>query len=155
MLSLYGDSIKISGIPCGMVSRGSVNGQYRVLFEREYATLEQIEAIPWASPVIQGECALPKGYGFQVRDIQYTHGNRSYTVTLEVKEQYLGDVAGYQAQVAKLQGTVTEQAAALQEQEATIESQTQSIAELEAAGSAAVLRESLEAAYEEGVESNG
>lgn len=76
-------------------------------------------------------------------------------MTLEVKEQYPGDVAGYQAQVAELQGTVTEQAAALQEQEATIESQTQTIAELEAAGSAAALRESLEAAYEEGVESNG
>ena len=78
-------------------------------------------------PPDPGECILPTGYGFTVRDIQYSAPARSYTVVLQVAEQYLGDVVGYQSQVA----------------------------ELEAAGTAAQVDAQLRAAYQEGVEQNG
>ena len=109
-MSLYGEKFKIGGLSCGLVLRGSANGEYRVVFEREYASLEQIEALEWDPPILEGECILPEGYGFMVKDIQYSAATRSYHVVLQVGTQYLGDVTGYQAQVTQLQGTITEQA---------------------------------------------
>ena len=146
-MSLYGTSIRIDGIPCGLVMRGSGNGQYLVVFERELATLEQVEAIHWEKPSIEGECILPVGYGFAVSDIRYTAATRSYTVVLQVGEQYLGDVTGYQSQVAELESTVARQQEEIRQKDDTI-------AQLESEGSQA-LKAELEAAYEEGVESNG
>ena len=168
-MSLYGSKFKIGGLSCGLILRGNVNGEYRVVFEREYASLEQIEALNWDSPSIEGDCILPAGYGFEVRDIQYSANIRSYTVVLQVAEQYLGDVTGYQAQVAELQGTIQEQAGTIQTQQntiaqqeetiqsqtATIDSQAAAIQELEAAGTAETVKAELQAAYTEGVESNG
>ena len=175
-MSLYGSKCQIGGLSCGLVLRGSVNGEYRVVFEREFASLEQIEALNWDPPFIEGECILPAGYGFEVRDIQYSANIRSYTVVLQVAEQYLGDVTGYQAQVAELQGTITEQAGTIQTQQntiaekdstiaqqeetiqsqtATIDSQAAAIQELEAAGTAESVKAELQEAYVEGVESNG
>ena len=168
-MSLYGDKFKIGGLSCGLILRGSVNGEYRVVFEREYASLEQIEALDWDPPTLEGECILPAGYGFTVKDIQYSAATRSYAVVLQVGTQYLGDVTGYQAQVTELQGTIAEQSSTIQTQESTITqqaatidsqaaaiaSQAEAIEELEAAGSAAEVAEELESAYTEGVESNG
>ena len=128
-----------------MVLRGAANGEYRAVFERESASLEEIEGIRWDRPQIQGECILPTGYGFTVRDIQYSAPARSYTVVLQVAEQYLGDVAGFQAQLGELEETLQEKQALLQEQESMI-------AALEQAGSAAQLRSELEDAYQKGVE---
>ena len=133
-MSLYGQNSKIDGVVCGLVLRGGANGQYEAVFEREYASLEEIEAIDWSQPEIEGESVLPVGYGFEVTDIRYSASTRSYTVALKVAAQYLGDVTGYQAQVG-----------ALEEQ----------VAALEAQGSAAELTGELESAYTEGVESNG
>ena len=146
-MSLYGSSIRIDGIPCGLVMRGSGNGQYLVVFERELASLEQVEAIHWDKPSIEGESILPVGYGFVVSDIRYTAATRSYTVVLQVGEQYLGDVTGYQSQVAELESTVARQQEEIRQKDDTI-------AQLESEGSQA-LKEELETAYEEGVESNG
>ena len=101
-MSFYGNRCHIGGVPCGMVLRGAANGEYRAVFEREFASLEDIEGIQWDRPQIQGECLLPAGYGFTVRDIQYSAATRSCTVVLQVAEQYLGDVAGYQSQVSEL-----------------------------------------------------
>lgn len=189
-MSLYGNKIKIGGVTCGLVMRGGSNGRYLAVFEREFASLEQIEAIKWDPPTVEGETILPAGYGFEVKQIDYAMGTRSYTVHLQVAEQYLGDVAGYQSQVAELQqtvtgleGTVAEKETALQEKDAALQEKTaeleaketalqekqttidqqaaemqeqeQTIAELEAAGSAADLKAEMEIAYEEGVESNG
>ena len=70
-MSFYGNRCHIGGVPCGMVLRGTANGEYRAVFEREFASLEDIEGIQWDRPQIQGECLLPAGYGFTVRDIQY------------------------------------------------------------------------------------
>lgn len=146
-MSLYGSSVRIDGIPCGLVMRGSGNGQYLVVFERELATLEQVEAIHWEKPSIEGESILPVGYGFVVSDIRYTAATRSYTVVLQVGEQYLGDVTGYQSQVAELESAVARQQEEIRQKDDTI-------VRLESEGSQA-LKEELEAAYEEGVESNG
>ena len=143
-MSLYGTKLQIGGITCGIVMRGSGNGKYLAVFEREFASLEDIEAISWDKPEIQGECILPVGYGFEVADIRYSAATRSYTVELQV-----ADVAGYEAQVSELESavaekeaTISQQAQELESKEATIQSQQETI-------------QALEAAYEEGVESNG
>lgn len=119
-MSLYGEKFKIGGLSCGLVLRGSANGEYRVVFEREYASLEQIEVLEWDPPILEGECILPAGYGFMVKDIQYSAATRSYHVVLQVGTQYLGDVTGYQAQVTELQGTIQEQAGTIQTQQDAI-----------------------------------
>jgi hypothetical protein len=154
-MSMYGIEAHICGVPCAMVLRGSANGHYQAVFERERASLEEIEAINWAQPVIEGSCHLPVGYGFTAQDISYSSNTRSYTVSLKVAEQFLGDVAGFQAQVDELTADVASQVATIQEQEQTIQAQAETIQALEAAGTAAQVEEKLEAAYQEGVESNG
>lgn len=60
-------------------------------------------------------------------------------------EQYLGDVAGFQAQLGELEETLQEKQALLQEQESMI-------AALEPGRRAAQLRSELEDAYQKGVE---
>lgn len=154
-MSLYGIEAHICGVPCAMVLRGSANGCYQAVFERERASLEEIEAINWAQPIIEGDTLLPAGYGFAVEDISYNSNTQSYTVSLKVAEQFLGDVAGFQAQVDELTADVASQVATIQEQEQTIQAQAETIQALEAAGTAAQVEEKLEAAYQEGVESNG
>lgn len=83
-MSLYGTKLQIGGVTCGIVMRGSGNGKYLAVFEREFASLEDIETISWDKPEIQGECILPVGYGFEVADIRYSAATRSYTVELQV-----------------------------------------------------------------------
>ena len=133
-MSLYGNKIKIGGVTCGLVMRGVSNGRYLAVFEREFASLEQIEAIKWDPPTVEGDTILPAGYGYTVADIRYSAATRSYTVELQVAQQYLGDVAGYQAQVsdlesqvAKKEATITQQAQELESKEATIQSQQETI----------------------------
>lgn len=168
-MSLYGNRCSIGGVSCGIVLRGTANGEYRAVFEREFASLEDIEGIQWDRPQIQGACILPAGYGFTVRDIQYSAATRSYTVVLQVAEQYLGDVAGYQSQVAELEenlaqkdrtleetaASLAEKESAIAQQQETIDRQEEALAKLEAAGTAAQVDAQLKAAYQEGVEQNG
>lgn len=110
-----------------------------MLFERENATLEQIEEIDWERPEVKaiaptaGKNVLPEGYGFEVERIDYESGTKSYRVRLKVARQYLGDVTGYQEEIEELQATVTENAATIQEQAATIEAQAATITEQAAA----------------------
>ena len=167
-MSNFGETWRIDGITAAYITRGPANGQYQVLFERCHADLETIEAINWANPTVEllrtdisGVFGLPAGYGFTVVDITYDHNSRSYTVTLQVAQQFLGDVAGYVIQVAELEGRVAEaqaQAAeaesAVAQKDETIAVQAQEIENLKANSGTAVV-ESLEAAYQEGVESNG
>ena len=181
-MSNFGETWRIDGVTAAYITRGPVNGQYRVLFERCHANLDDIEAINWAHPTVEllwegvsGIQSLPEGYGFTVSDITYDHISKSYTVTVQVAEQYLGDVAGYEAQVAELESQAADAAAqaeaalaqaeeaqaqaeaaeaAAAEKDETIAAQAQQIEALKADSGAAVV-ESLEQAYEEGVESNG
>lgn len=125
-MSLYGIKCKIGGLPCGIVMRGTANGTYLLTFEREYASLEAIEAIDWDNLTVEGTSVLPVGYGFQLDGISYNSNTRSWQVTIQVAEQYLGDVTGYQAQVEELNTSLTEQTAKVAAQEAQIaELQTQ------------------------------
>ena len=101
----YSNNTTIDGVRCTVSPVGGLgSGKFRALFERELASLEQIEAISWDSPVIAGDSAgLPAGCGYQVDDVTYAHSTRTYQVSFHVLEQYLGDVSGYQAQVAQLE----------------------------------------------------
>lgn len=89
--------VRIDGLLCRNIMRGNVNGLYRVSFHRDNATLEQIEAINWAKPKVTGigDCILPIGYGFEAVKIEYESCYSSYTVTVKVGKQYLGDVTEY------------------------------------------------------------
>lgn len=173
----------IDGLPAGIIMRSNPsNGRYTVVFEREFASLEQIEAVNWDKPTVEyigphgSEDGLPEGYGFEVEDIRYRSSTKSFDVILKTASQYLGDVTGYQDQIDQLEAAsaekddtisaqasqIQEQTAALQEKEATIteqaatiQDQAATIEELESSGGGAVITQQLEAAYQEGVESNG
>lgn len=167
-MSLYGEHWKIDGVIAGMICREQENGCYRVVMEREYAELPQIEAVNWQQPVIEHlrpedteETGLPEGYGFTVERITYDSATRSYTVELRTDRQYLGDVSEYQAQVEELTASLSakEQEAAelrqaVEAKDAAIAAQSREIEALKEDGTAAA-EEQLQAAYAEGVESNG
>lgn len=116
-MSLYGRKLKIDNVFCGMVIRTGTNGVYQAVFEREFASLEAIEGINWASPTIKGNCVLPTGYGFDVTDISYSFSTDSYTVTLKTAKQYLGDVVDMQATLEEMQKQLDEKDSAIAELE--------------------------------------
>lgn len=154
-MGFYSTKWKFDGVQAAFVTRGIRNGRYRVVFEREYASLEDIEGINWAQPTIErtdfrvkNELGLPEGYGFTVEGISYDYSAKSYIVELSVASQYLGDVTQYQSQISELQAAATEKDATISRQAATIEA-------LEAAGTAETVKADLQAAYTEGVKSNG
>ena len=134
-MGFFGKYWKIDGVTASFITRGTENGQYRILFERENASLEQIEGINWAGPVIEKlrdrdcEQGLPDGYGFEVVDITYANNTRSYTVTVQTAQQYLGDVTEYQAKVAELTGRNEEQQDAIAAQEREIATLRDQLAE--------------------------
>ena len=144
-MSKLGTRGDFDGVPAAFVTRSAVNGHYCITFEREEASLEQIEQVNWSHPTVQrladreDELGLPEGYGFELTDIRYQHSGRYFVAEVRTASQYLGDVSGYEAQIAELN-------AKLAERQAALEAQT---AQADAAVS------SMEAAYEEGVESNG
>ena len=154
-MSFFTKSWKFDGVQAAFVMRGSQNGRYLVKFEREFASLEDIEGINWAQPAIEhtnpqcpDEFGLPAGYGFTVAGIIYDSRTKSYTVELQVADQFLGDVTPYQEQIAQLESEAAEKDAAIAEKEAAIKA-------LEAGGTAEAVKADLQAAYTEGVESNG
>lgn len=154
-MSFFTKSWKFDGVQAAFVMRGSQNGRYLVKFEREFASLEDIEGINWAQPAIEhtnpqcpDEFGLPAGYGFTVAGITYDSKTKSYTVELQVADQFLGDVTPYQEQIAQLESEAAEKDAAITEKEAAIKA-------LEAGGTAEAVKADLQAAYTEGVESNG
>lgn len=54
-MSLYGIETHICGVPCAMVLRGSANGQYQAVFERERAS----RALETVSTAAQREEKVP------------------------------------------------------------------------------------------------
>lgn len=154
-MSFFTKSWKFDGVQAAFVMRGSQNGRYLVKFEREFASLEDIEGIDWTKPAIEhtnpqcpDEFGLPAGYGFTVAGITYDSRTKSYTVELQVADQFLGDVTPYQEQIAQLESEAVEKDATIAEKEAAIKA-------LEAGGTAEAVKADLQAAYTEGVESNG
>ena len=110
----YSNKTSIDGVRCTVSPEGGLgSGKFRARFERELASLEQIEAIHWDMPQIAGDSAgLPAGCGYQVDDIAYDHATRTYHVAFHLADQHLGDVSGYQTRVAQLE---TDLAAAQEE----------------------------------------
>ena len=154
-MSFFTKSWKFDGVQAAFVMRGSQNGRYLVKFEREFASLEDIEGINWTKPAIEhtnpqcpDEFGLPVGYGFTVAGITYDSRTKSYTVELQVADQFLGDVTPYQEQIAQLESEAAEKDAAITEKEAAIKA-------LEAGGTAEAVKADLQAAYTAGGESNG
>ena len=139
-MSLYSKTAQIDGLTFGLVMRGAANGCYIIVFERDAATLEQIEAVNWASPTITGDTILPKEYGYELTGITYSSSDHSYRVTVRVARQYLGDVTAYQEQITELQADKT----ALAQESASRQAQ---ITELE--GQLAEADEALIALYEQ------
>ena len=100
-MSLYGQTWRINGVTAGLILRGSANGRYKVVIEREFAELPQIEAISWEKPAVEHlrsdrpqETGLPEGYSFDVVRITYDSATRSYTVELQVAQ-----IAGEEAKL--------------------------------------------------------
>jgi len=61
-MSLYGKKFTVNGLPCGLVIRGVGNGRYQLVFERDRVSLDQLEAVNWRRPKIEGDCGpLPRG----------------------------------------------------------------------------------------------
>lgn len=120
----YGKQWIIDGVTAGPIDRvAGVNGCYTVLFERAYASIEEIESIDWSSPTVERigvnrTVSLPEGYGFDVVKIEYWSNVKTYCVTLQTAAQHLGDVTGYQAEIAEKDSTIAAQAAQLAELEA-------------------------------------
>lgn len=99
---MFSNGGQISGVTCGVVCRLG-NGAYKVVFERARgATLEAIEAIPWDHPDISDDCALPVGYGYECKGVEYNMQMQHFSVHLRVGRQYLGDVQGMQQQQEEL-----------------------------------------------------
>ena len=111
----YGKKWTIDSIPTGFVQRSGTE-EYTVRFERECASLDEIEKINWAKPEIASlaneTCSLPQG-GFDVVGITYNHSERTFDVTLRLKAEFFGDVSAYAAELA-------EKTAAIEEQKQTI-----------------------------------
>lgn len=144
-MSKLGTRWEIDGVPAAFITRSTLNGHYRVTFERSEATMEQIEKINWSAPVLtkisgsEQEQGLPVGYGFVLADLRYQHTNRIFIAELQTAQQHLGDVTGYQAEIQLLNE-------AIRQQKESAEQQTEKLSGLVT---------DMEQAYEEGVESNG
>lgn len=119
-MSLLGHEINVNGLRCAMVSRRAT-GQYALRFEREFASLEQLESIPWGNPTIEVVSplgtTLPTGCGFELQDITLEYSCSCWVVTVALGTQYYGDVSSYVEQINTLeaqQDVLEEQLAAAQ-----------------------------------------
>ena len=135
----YSNKTSIDGVRCTVSPEGGLgSGRFRARFERELASLEQIEAIHWNSPQASGDVSLlPPGRGYLLDDIAYDHATRTYHVAFHLADQHLGDVSGYQTRVAQLE---TDLAAAQEEAssaQAAAETAQQEITALEGSLAAA------------------
>ena len=120
----------VNGIPCEPGRILGPGGHYIVRFDKADATLEQIEGIDWAHPTLVGTGdSLPSSYGYEVEDIQYRYQYGNFQVHLKVKQEYLGDVTAYAAQVSQLQ----DQLDTAQEEKAAAQAQAKTAAEKAAA----------------------
>lgn len=122
-MSLFGVHATIDGVPCGPVSTAtSASGTYHITFEREYASLEQIEGINWGKPEIvltRNDCPLTPGCGYRLVRIQYDSCDRCFNAEVHMIEQYFGDITEYKRQVRELSGKVSELNSQLDEADET------------------------------------
>ena len=176
-MSLYGDKFKIGGLSCGLVLRG--RGQRGVPGGiRAGVRLPGEDRGPELGPLppSRGSVSCPRATVSPSRISSTAPLPAAIMWCCRWEPSTWVTFTGYQAQVTELQGTIQEQAGTIQTQQntiaekdstiaqqeetiqtqtATIDSQAAAIEELEAAGTAETVKADLQAAYEEGVESNG
>ena len=113
----YGKKWTIDSIPTGFIRRSGTK-EYTVRFERECASLDDIEAINWAEPEIASlggdACPLPRG-GFDLIGTTYDDSKRSFVITLQLKAEHYGDVSAYAAELAEKAATIAEQEQTIEE----------------------------------------
>lgn len=120
-MAFFGKHYKIGGLYCGHIIRSGEHGQtYEIVFEREFARIEQIEAIDWGHITVEtlpGElpCPLSDEYAYELEKIDYNSSSRYYRVTVHMARRLLGDVTGYQAELDDLKATVVKKNQALRE----------------------------------------
>ena len=130
----------VNGIPCNPGRVLGPGGHYIVEINKGDATLEQIEAIDWSNPTLENTGdSLPDSYGYEVTDVRYSYQYKKFQVHLKVKEEYLGDVVGYQAQIQELETSL----ATTEEEKAAAQAQAQA-AEAEAATAQAQAQQATE-----------
>lgn len=128
-MAMYSKKIKIDDIICGIIMRGVSNGIYECTFEREFASIEQIEAINWAQPTITGgKTILPEGYGFELQEIKYISSTKSYVAIIATQKQYLGDVVDMVSRNEELQATISEKNQTIAEQASQLASKEEELA---------------------------
>lgn len=126
-MSMYGKEVVIDGVRCGIVMRGTQNGTYLCIFERDFASIEQIEAINWTQPTFtekKDHCILPDGYGFELKTITYSSITKSYTAEIATGKQYLGDVTDYVNQVEELNQQINAKNEEIAQKDSTIQELT-------------------------------
>jgi len=106
-MNVYGKNWKINGLIAAVINRMQTPGQYIVKFDRDLATIEQIEAIDWMN--LKVECLminkidiLPPGYSFKVKDITYDNVTKHYSVIIVTDERNFGDVKWYESEIVSI-----------------------------------------------------
>lgn len=139
-MAFFGKYYKIGGLYCGHVMRTGMHEQiYQIAFEREFATLEQIEAIDWEHltvetlPRASTPCPLSADYAYKLIKIDYNSDCRYYMVSVQMDRRLWGDVTGYQAEIDTLQTTVAEKNKAVQAAEEEVKAQKDHVYGLSAA----------------------
>lgn len=133
-MGMHGRKVRVNGLVCGLILREAGNtGGYELVFERENATLEQLEAVDWTRPEMEylsgySGTKLPEGYGYELVNMAYHHNDKTWRVRLAVGTQYYGDVTGYQEQVAQLEAAAAEREETIASQSAEIEAKSAEIA---------------------------
>ncbi len=119
----------IDGLNCQTLP-GNGSGEYPVIFQRKDATLEQIEGVHWDKPTLGGKFnTLPKGYGFTLKNIEYTSCDSSFHVTVQAQEQYWGDVTALTKEVEAKEKTIQEQAGEIEKAGQALEEKTAELRE--------------------------
>lgn len=103
----YGKNFKVNGLPCAMIMReGYETGRYKMIFERDQCTIEEIEAVDWTHIVVEElrtqKSPIPEGYSFKLNKVEYTSYNKSYVVIVSTDAKEYGDITGYQEEIERL-----------------------------------------------------
>lgn len=103
----YNRTYKVNGRICAMITRnGYASGTYKMVFEREFNTIDELEDTDWTNIVVEElrgqKSPIPEGYTFELKGIEYTSYNRSFVVTIATSAKCYGDITGYQEEINSL-----------------------------------------------------
>lgn len=142
---MYTNKWTIDGLPVGFIKRVGTK-YYEVRFEREFASIEDIEKINWDAPNIQKlgseECPLPQGK-FAKTNLTYNDTRKSYSQIVELRAESFGDVSAYveklehaSAELAESEQNAQQLASDLSEADNTVATLYEVLSESEATNAA-------------------